>query len=695
MKKKHDGFSRQMNSTGEKTSMMYHDTHEHHDNHYSHASHQTDSHHHHHQHMIEDFKRRFIFSIILTVPILVLSPMIQNGLNYSFTFSGQSFLLWLLSTILYFYGGWPFITGMKDELKQWQPGMMTLIFMAITVAYSYSSAIVFGLSGQDFFWELATLIDIMLLGHWIEMRSVLSASNALEKLVDLMSDIAHVSRPEGVIDINRDQIKPNDHLIIKPGEKVPADGIIVEGTSYIDESMLTGEVRPVEKTVGDALIGGAINGSGTLEVAVNRIGKDTYLSQVIRLVQQAQDSKSRTQDLANRAAFWLTIIALTVGVLTFIVWYAITRDIAFAIARMATVMIITCPHALGLATPLVVATSTAQAAKNGLLIRNRSAFETSRQVNVVVFDKTGTLTQGQFEVDEIQVFDSHYTKDAIIQFAGTLESYSEHPIASGILKQMKERQLSHLPVGNVQALKGKGLSGQVDGHSVFVVSPGYLTERGIAIPNQQKSDSPLTQVFLLVDHQLVGAISLSDQIRPSAYSAIQRLHNEGIQTWMLTGDNEHTAKKVADELGINGYFANVLPHEKQDKIKELQKQGNIVAMTGDGVNDAPALAQADVGIAIGSGTDIASETADIILVNSNPEDVVTLIRFGRATYRKMIQNLIWATGYNILAIPLAAGILSNIGIVISPAIGAVFMSLSTIIVAFNAKLLKLERSPKK
>jgi len=641
--------------------------------------------------MIEDFKRRFYISLIVTIPIIFLSPMVQGWTNIVINFPGSNYVLFALATFIYFYGGWPFLTGFKDEVKEKNPGMMTLIAMAISVAYLYSTATVFGLEGKDFFWELATLIDIMLLGHWIEMKSVLGASKALDKLAELMPDTAHLFKDGDVVDVDINELSSEDKILIKPGEKIPADGIIVKGESHVNESMLTGESKPVEKTKGDKLIGGSINGNGSLEVKVENIGKDSYLSKVIDMVKKAQESKSKTQHLADRAAFWLTIIALTTGFSTLIVWYIITKDFTFAIARMATVMVITCPHALGLATPLVVATSTAQSAKNGLLIRNRTQFENSRKIDTVVFDKTGTLTQGEFAVNFIELFDQNYDESQVIKLAATLESNSEHPIATGIIDKLKAMSLDTLDMEDFQAIKGKGVEGTIESKHIMVVSPGYLKENKIEIPKELPQHGISTNVFLLVDSKLVAAIGLSDKIREESYEAINRLKKEGIKTWMLTGDNEKTAKQVSEELGLDGYFAEVLPDQKQEKIKELQSEGRYVAMTGDGVNDAPALAQADVGIAIGSGTDVAAETADIILVNSNPEDVVSLIDFGRATHKKMIQNLIWATGYNVVAIPLAAGVLYGYGILISPAIGAILMSLSTIIVAFNAKLLKLER----
>lgn len=656
-----------------------------------HKMHSDEKHHNHHEMMIADFKKRFFISLIITIPILLLSPMIQEWFNFNLEFFGSKYILLGLSIIIYFYGGWPFLLGLKDEIKEKKPGMMTLIAMAITVAFLYSSATIFGLEGNDFFWELATLIDIMLVGHWIEMRAVVSASSALEELAKLMPNTAHLFKDGEIVDVEIDELKKDDRILIKPGEKIPADGIILKGSSYVNESMLTGESKPVERREGDRLIGGSINNDGSLELKVKNIGNDSYLSQVIELVENAQAEKSNTQDLTDKAAFWLTIVALVVGFATLIVWYLITRDVSFSIARMASVMVITCPHALGLATPLVVARSTALSAQNGLLIKKRGAFENSRKIDTVVFDKTGTLTEGEFAVNFIKIFDNEYSEERVVKLAATLESNSEHPIATGILKKQKSMNLSLLEMKNFSAIQGKGVKGDVEGSHALLVSPGYLSEHNIKIPSDFKSKDISTDVFLVLEGKIIAVISLSDKIRNESYDAVKRLQALGIKTWMLTGDNEKTAKYVSQELGLDGYFAEVLPDEKQNKIKELQSEGKFVAMTGDGVNDAPALAQANVGIAIGSGTDVAAETADIILVHSNPEDVVTLIKFGKATYHKMIQNLIWASGYNIIAIPLAAGVLSSIGIVISPAVGAVLMSLSTIIVAINAKLLKLER----
>jgi Cu2+-exporting ATPase len=454
--------------------------------------------------------------------------------------------------------------------------------------------------------------------------------------------------------------------------------------------MLTGESLPVEKGEGETVIGGSINGEGSLEIEIKNIGDDSYLSKVINLVKSAQESKSKTQDLANRAALWLTIVSITVGVTTLTVWIILGKSFTFAIARMATVMVITCPHALGLATPLVVANSTALSAKNGLLIRNRTAFENSRKIDTVVFDKTGTLTKGNFGVNFIKPIKEAFSESKIIQYAATLEQNSEHPIAKGILNKLEEMNLEKFDVSDFEAIKGKGVKGEIEGDEIKVVSPSFLKENNIEMPTNLPEHKISTDVFVLVNDEVIGVIGLSDQIREESYEAIKTIKALGISCWMLTGDNEETAKEVSDELNLDGYFAEVLPDEKQNKIKSLQEEGKFVAMTGDGINDAPALAQADVGIAIGSGTDVAAETADIILVNSNPKDVVSLIKFGKATYKKMVQNLVWATGYNVIAIPLAAGVLYNFGILISPAIGAILMSLSTVIVAINAKMLSVE-----
>ncbi len=646
--------------------------------------------HDHHAMMIDDFKKRFYVVLILTIPIMLLSTMIQHWLNIHIAFKGSSFILLFLSSIVFFYGGWPFLKGWWNEMKSWNPGMMTLIGFAITVAYIYSVATVVGLSGMDFFWELATLILIMLLGHWIEMKSVAGASRELELLVQLMPDDAHLVQGDQTSDVKTESLKENDIVLIKPGEKVPADGRITDGDSYLNESMLTGESKPVEKKSGDKVIAGSINGNGAIKISVLHGVQDSYLSQVVKLVQDAQNSKSKTQLLVDTAAKWLTLIALVTGIATFLVWYLAGKDLAFCIERMVTVIVICCPHALGLAVPLVVAKSTALSAKNGLLIKNRTAFENARKITTLVFDKTGTLTVGKFEVSKAMTLIDAVSEKELLKYAAALEQNSEHPIATGIMQKTKDLRVAVPSASNFKAITGKGVEATVEGKNIKVVSPGYLKENSMALPSVFNADTAETTVFVLVDDQLTGYISLADTIRPESAEAIQTLHYHQVKSVLLTGDNKAVAESVSKKLGMDSYFAEVLPHQKLEKIKELQAKGEFVAMTGDGVNDAPALAQADIGIAVGSGSDIAAETAGIILVNSNPKDVVNLILFGKATYRKMIQNLVWATGYNIVALPLAAGVLYRSGILLSPAAGAVLMSLSTVIVAINASLLKIK-----
>lgn len=644
--------------------------------------------HDHHKMMIDDFKKRFWVTLVLTVPILFISPMIQDFLGYEFLLPGNPYILFALSSVVYFYGGWPFITGFWSEVKKAAPGMMTLIALAITVAYVYSSATVFGLQGVDFFWELATLIAIMLLGHWIEMKSVLGASKALQLLVSMMPAEAHRVKGDTIEDIPLDELLIDDIIMVRPGEKVPADGIIVEGSSYLNESMLTGESKPVKKDEKDKVIGGSINGNGSIKLKVEHTGKDSYLNKVISMVEEAQKTKSKMQNLSDRAAKWLTYIALVIGFGTLSVWLVLGFPFVYALERMVTVMVIACPHALGLAIPLVVAISTAVSAQNGLLIRNRTAFEESRKISALLFDKTGTLTKGDFGVTRIKSVHVNYSSDEILRLSSALEQSSEHPIAVGIIKKVKEENISIPKLENFNAITGKGVEANVEDKQVKVVSPGYLKDKKISIPKDAYSDAAETVVFVLIDDQLVGYIALADEIRPESAKAIKIFKENNIKVLMATGDNEVTAKAVSNKLGLDGYFAEVLPHQKVEIVKDLQSKNEFVAMTGDGVNDAPALAQANVGIAVGSGTDVAAETADIILVNSNPQDIANLILFGKATYNKMIQNLTWATGYNVVAIPLAAGVLYSSGFVLSPAIGAVFMSLSTIIVAINAQLLK-------
>jgi P-type Cu2+ transporter len=647
--------------------------------------------HDHHAMMIVDFRKRFYIVLALTIPIMLLSEMIQHWLNLHITFIGSNYILLALSSVVFFYGGWPFLKGLVDEIKAKNPGMMFLIGFAITVAYLYSVAIVFGLQGMDFFWELSTLILIMLLGHWIEMKSIAGASRELELLVKLMPSEAHMVMPDMVHDVKTDTLKENDIILVKPGEKVAADGIILEGESYLNESMLTGESKPVQKIKGDKVIAGAINGNGSIKVTVSHAAKDSYLSQVIKLVDDAQKSKSKTQLMADTAARWLTIIALVTGISTFLYWYLTGQSLAFAMERMVTVIVICCPHALGLAVPLVVAKSTALSAKNGLLIKNRSAFENARRITTIVFDKTGTLTVGKFEVSKIVSLRKEWNENEIVRLASALEQKSEHPIATGILQKVKDLKLAIPSTENFNAITGKGVQATVEGKKILVVSPGYLKEKNITIPDGFTANDTETVVFVLVNDQLAGYIALSDEIRPESGEAIKTLKENKIKSVLLTGDNNRVAKSVSETLGLDSFFAEVLPHQKLEKIKELQSKGEFVAMTGDGVNDAPALAQADVGIAVGSGSDIAAETAGIVLVNSNPKDIVSLILFGKATYRKMIQNLIWATGYNVVALPLAAGVLYKQGILLSPAAGAILMTVSTVVVAINASMLSVNK----
>jgi len=653
-----------------------------------------DGHGDHHAHMVEDFKRRFWVSLALTVPILLLSPLIQGWLGLEEALAGipaQRPASFLLSTAVFLYGGWPFLAGLVDELADRRPGMMTLIALAIGVAYVYSSAVVFGLEGEVFFWELATLIDIMLLGHWIEMRSVMGASRALEELVELMPAEAHLLDDEGgTRDVPIAELQPGDRVLVKPGEKIPADGTVVEGTTSVNEAMLTGESRPVEKGEGDEVIGGAVNGEAAITVEVGKTGEDSYLSQMIHLVEEAQESRSRTQDLADRAALWLTLVALGAGGITLTAWWAFAgRELAFSIERMVTVMVITCPHALGLAIPLVVAVSTALSARNGLLVRDRSAFERARELDAVIFDKTGTLTEGRFGVSDVFSLGER-SEDEVLRLAAALESRSEHPIAAGVVRGAEERGIEVGAAEEFSAIPGKGARGRVRGLDVKAVSPGYLEEHGLGVNDsrvEEASGEGKTVVYLLVDDEVVGAIALADVIREESRDALRRLRDKGVRVMMLTGDSEDVARSVARELELDEYFAEVLPDEKQEKVREVKGRGLRVGMIGDGVNDAPALVEADVGIAIGAGTDVAIESADIVLVRSDPRDAAAIVELADATYRKMIQNLWWATGYNVFAIPLAGGVLYGAGILLSPAVGAVLMSLSTVVVAVNARLL--------
>jgi P-type Cu2+ transporter len=649
---------------------------------------------HDHSTMIADFRRRFWVSLILTVPVLALSPLIHTLLGIQLRFHGDSYVLFGFSAIVFFYGGWPFFTGLIAEVSSRRPGMMTLIGVAITVAFVYSTAVVFGLPGKVFFWELVTLIDVMLLGHWIEMKSVLGASRALEALVQLLPATAHrLKANDEAEDVPVAELKPGDRILVKPGERVPIDGIIVKGRSSFNEAMLTGEARPLEKAEGQEAVGGAVNGEGAVALEVHKTGDQTYLSQVVALVRQAQETRSRTQDLANRAALWLTYIGLTAGGLTLLAWLGIGQSFVFALERMVTVMVITCPHALGLAVPLVVAVSTRLTAQNGLLIRDRAAFERARNLGAVLFDKTGTLTEGRFDVSGVVPL-AKLGEEEILAWAAGLESQSSHPIAQGVIRGAGERGVKPKPVQEFKNFAGRGAEAVIEGRRVKVVSPGYIREQGLAVQNERVrklGDEGNTVVYVLLDEKLVGAVALADVVRKESYDAVARLKAMGIRCMMVTGDATAVAKSVAKELGLDDYFAEVLPHQKVEKVREVKARGLTVAMIGDGVNDAPALVESDLGIAIGAGTEVAIESADVVLVRSDPRDVFAILALSRATYAKMVQNLVWATGYNAFAIPLAAGVAYPWGIILTPAIGAAVMSLSTVIVAINAELLERAR----
>jgi Cu2+-exporting ATPase len=640
------------------------------------------------------FRRRFWVSLLLSIPVLLYSSALQEWLGFSMpTFPGSQWVTPLFATIVFAYGGVPFLKMAWPELQKGKPGMMTLISLAIVVAFVYSVTTLFLSTGSAFFWELVTLIVIMLLGHWIEMRSVRQASRALDELAELIPDTAErllSGRDTEKVPVS--ELGRGDRVLVRPGASVPADGEIIEGESDVNEAMITGESKPVEKHPGDRVIAGTINGEGSLRVRVTATGEETALAGIMRLVEEAQESKSETQLLADRAAGWLFYVALGSAVITSVAWTAAVGFDVKVVARVATVLVIACPHALGLAVPLVVAITTSMAASTGILVRDRLALEQARKVDVVLFDKTGTLTQGQFGVVGIETVDGR-SRDEALALAAAIEGDSEHVLARGIREAAEQRELSLPQVTDFEAVKGRGVRARRHESTVHVGGPRLLEMLGLDDPRdlmpfvQQASDRGETVVYLIQAERVIAAFALADLVREESRRAVERLQEMGVEVAMITGDSEPVARAVADELRIERYYAQVLPEHKDRQVRQLQEQGERVAMVGDGINDAPALARADVGIAIGSGTDVAVESAGIILVKSNPLDVVSLIRLSRASHRKMVQNLWWAAGYNILALPLAAGVLAPVGIVLSPAVGALLMSLSTVIVAINAQLL--------
>jgi Cu2+-exporting ATPase len=641
------------------------------------------------------FRRRFWICLLLSIPVLLYSPTLQDWLNFiPPQFSGSEWIAPIFSVVIFLYGGLPFLQMAVPEIRKRKPGMMTLISLAISVAFIYSLATLFVVEDMGFFWELVTLIDVMLLGHWLEMRSIRQASGSLDELAKLMPDTAERILPDGSTEtVAVSELQEDDLVLVRPGASIPADGVVAEGESSVNQAMLTGESKPVDKEPGDEVIAGTINGDGSLRVRVTATGKDTALSGIMRLVEEAQQSKSETQLLADKAAGWLFYTALAVAAITAVAWIVATGFQVEVVKRVATVLVIACPHALGLAIPLVVAISTSMAASNGVLVRDRLAMENARNINMVIFDKTGTLTKGEFGVVDIASVNG-WKKDDALALAAAVEGDSEHTIAQGVRQSAQEKGLLLPQVSEFEAIKGRGVRARRDGEEIYVGGPRLLEKLEIALPGElnefevRGNEKGHTLVYMVQGDQVIAGLALADVIRPESRQAVQKLHEMGIEVAMLTGDSEAVAKAVANELDIDQYFAEVLPETKDQKVSELRKQGKLVAMVGDGVNDAPALTRADVGIAIGSGTDVAVESADVILVKNNPLDVVRVIKLSRASYRKMIQNLFWAAGYNIIALPLAAGVLAPVGILLSPAVGALLMSLSTIIVAINAQLLR-------
>ncbi len=642
-------------------------------------------------HSPEIFKRRFFICLLLTLPVLYYSSHFQEWFGYqAIQFPGSEWVAPVLATVIYFYGGWVFLRGAWRELRS-KIGMMTLIALAITVAFVYSVAVSLGLKGEPFYWELATLVVVMLLGHWIEMASVQGASRALEHLADLVPSVAHKFVNGRTEDVPVNELQEEDLILIRPGEQVPIDGEVTEGTSSVNEAFLTGESRPVVKQMGEEVVAGAVNGEGALTVKVTRTGDQTTLSQIMRLVEEAQSSRSRYQALADQLAYWLTIIAIAVGSLTFIVWQAVGPDLAFAINRAVTVLVITCPHALGLAIPLVIVNATAMSAKHGILVRSREAFERARNIQAIAFDKTGTLTEGQFGVQRIYADGIDETEALAI--AAALEALSEHPLAQAMVKEADHRSLQLPKATDFQAIPGSGVEGQVNSQRYRVGRPEWAKELKVQFPEalqhglEQAESRGESAIVLMDEHQVLAVFGLADQVREQAREAVERLREMDVEVVMITGDAEAVAKTVADDLGIDRYYARVLPQDKASIIRRL-KQEKPTAFVGDGINDAPALTESDLGIAIGAGTNVAIESADLVLVKSNPLDATYALKLAKATYNKMTQNLFWATGYNIVGIPLAAGVAAPFGILLSPAVGAIFMSVSTVVVSINAITLR-------
>lgn len=657
---------------------------------------QKDSHENHDKHAghsVSIFKNKFWLSLLMTIPVLAYSQSIQEWLNFSSPdFTGSFYIPFIFSTIIFFYGGMVFLKSAVSELKARMPGMMTLISMAIVTAYSYSVATQFFIDGDTFFWELATLVTIMLLGHWLEMSAIAKAENALDAIAELLPDEAEKIVNGKPKKVRVSELSVGDVVLVRPGSNIPVDGTIVEGSSSVNEAAISGESKPTTKSVDDEVIAGTINQDGSIKVEVTKLGDDTALAGIMRLVSEAQSTKSKTQVLADKAAFTLTIIALVSAFLTFVVWFVIDGT-GYALERAVTVLIIACPHALGLAIPLVVSISTTLSARNGLLVRKRLALEAARKLDMVLFDKTGTLTKGEHGVTDVWAAKG-YKEEDIVSLAASLEQNSEHIVGKGIVKFADEQSAKTKETSDFSAIPGYGVKAKIGKEKYLAVSYSYINENDLAIPNDIKdkvrgsAKEGKTEVYLVKSDKVIGAIALADIIRDEAKMAIKSLKAMNIQTAMITGDSKEVAAYVAKQLGLDTYFADVKPEDKANEVKKQQKNGRKVAMVGDGVNDAPALSQADIGVAIGAGTDVAIKSADIILVKSNPIDVVKIVKLSKATYRKMVQNLVWAAGYNVLVIPLAAGVLFSVGIVVAPALGAAIMSISTIVVALNAQLLR-------